>query len=114
MKSTPNSAPLQPPPIIRTVLCQASEARAAGAISQATFEAEVERLIKEELCPRCLILLERQLADGRVRFLVKRQDDGAVCDLIEWPAASSLPAGAKGEHEDDVVRAGELRQALAS
>ena len=87
------------PPIVRIVLCQGAKARAEGTISQAIFDAQIARLTKEELCPRCLVLLERELADGRVRFLIKRQNDGAVCEMIEWPEAPAEHVDAVHEEE---------------
>src|SRR5687767_15113581 len=54
MSLSQNSSHSHLPPIIRTVLSQAARAHAEGRISQAVFDAQIARLVKEELQPRGL------------------------------------------------------------
>jgi hypothetical protein len=71
------------PPIVRIVLTQAARNRRRGAIPEEMFEAQVRRLSREELEPRGLELLVRDLPWGSTRFLVKAKTTGMVCDMIE-------------------------------
>ncbi len=70
------------PEIVRIVLTQAVKRRAEGDISPQRFDLQIERLSTEELQPRGLSLLVRELADGHTRFLIKGKN-GTVCDMIE-------------------------------
>ncbi|HEX8296036.1 MAG TPA: hypothetical protein VF593_07030 [Chthoniobacteraceae bacterium] len=77
------------PEIVHIVLSQADRHRRAGLISEEFFEGQVRRLTREELEPRCLTLLIRELSDGRTRFLIKRTDSGQVCDMFETDSLAS-------------------------
>jgi hypothetical protein len=76
------------PPVVRIVLLQAAKHRNAGSITEHMFNSQIERITREELEPRGLSLLLRELSGGRLRFLIKKETTGAVCDLIESPAAA--------------------------
>jgi hypothetical protein len=52
-------------------------------MTAAEAENKITRLAREELDPRGFKLLHRELADGRVRFLIKAVATGLVCDMIE-------------------------------
>ena len=90
----PPRRPQKSPPLVRIVLTQAAKYRRNGSISAKTFEAQVRRLVREELEPRGLQLLVRDLAGGRTRFLIKEGKTGTVCDLFEY-----VPDGGCGNGE---------------
>lgn len=73
-------------PIVRIVLTQAARFRQRGAISEEVFAAQVCRLSREELEPRGLELLVRDLACGTTRFVIKAKTTGIVRDMIDCPA----------------------------
>jgi len=71
------------PEIVHTTLYEMAQLRCTPRWSEADAESKVRQLVSDELEPRGLTLLRRDLADGRLRFLVKARENGAVCDLIE-------------------------------
>ena len=71
------------PEIVHTTLYEMAQLRCTARWSEADAESKVKQLVSEELEPRGLTLLRRDLADGRLRFLVKARENGAVCDLVE-------------------------------
>ena len=78
------------PDIVHIVLSQAEKQRRAGMISDRVFETQLERLAKEELEPRHLTLVVRDLADGRTRFLIKQTGSGKVCDMFDCAPLASV------------------------
>jgi hypothetical protein len=72
-------------PIVRIVLTQAARYRQRGAIPEEMFEAQIRRLAREELEPRGLELLVRDLPCGTTRFVVKAKTTGIVRDMIDCP-----------------------------
>jgi hypothetical protein len=72
------------PPIVRIIITQATRRRADGGITQGVFSAQMSRLAREELEPKGLNLLVRDLPGGRTRFLVKEAATGAVCDMMDF------------------------------
>jgi CheY-like chemotaxis protein len=72
------------PPIVRIVLTQATRLRAGGGISQTIFDEQIRRIDREELAPKGLGLLVRDLPGGRTRFLVKNKTTGSVCEMFEF------------------------------
>jgi hypothetical protein len=70
------------PPIVRIVLTQATRHRRRGLLTTEVFEAQLQRLAREELEPRGLTLLVRELSCGATRFIIKTAT-GQVCDLFE-------------------------------
>ncbi len=79
------SRPPVVPEIVHIVLQQLIKLRAEGDLSPAKLQLQIQRLAREELQPRQLSLLVRELSNGRLRFLIKAAD-GTVCDLIDGPA----------------------------
>ncbi len=75
------------PELVRVVLTQATRLRDRGELPQHVFEAQIDRLTKEELQPRGMNLLVRELPTGTTRFLIEEQRTGSVCDMIECPPA---------------------------
>lgn len=78
------SATSEVPDLVRAVLHQVARMRADGEINQQTFDFQVHRLEHEQLQPRGLALLVRDLPDGRTRFLIKAARSGSVADMIDW------------------------------
>ncbi|MEO8352557.1 MAG: hypothetical protein ABI680_12545 [Chthoniobacteraceae bacterium] len=72
------------PGIVHIVLAQATRLLAEGAITRDTFDRQIRRLSQEELTPRKLTLLVRELPAGRTRYIIKEQKSGAVCDLLNF------------------------------
>ncbi len=72
-------------PIVRIVLTQAARFRQRGAITQQMFESQIRRLAREELEPRGLELLVRDLPCGTTRYVVKTKITGMVCDMVDCP-----------------------------
>jgi hypothetical protein len=64
---------------------------------ETVFHEKVARIIEEELEPRGLVLLMRELPGGRIRFLVKAVNTGRVCDLVEYP-----PEETPAPYEDQI------------
>jgi hypothetical protein len=73
------------PPITTIVLSQIARLRFGGVMPDTVFRAQIARIIHEELDPRGFVLLVRELAGGRIRFLVKAANTGRVCQLVEYP-----------------------------
>ncbi len=71
------------PPIVRIVLTQATKHRMRGQITTVKFNAQIERLAREELEPRGLSVLVRDLRGGTTRFIIKTTATGQVWDMIE-------------------------------
>lgn len=78
------------PAIVRIVAKEATRRRAMGAITDAIFEEQIGRIIREELEPKGLMLLVRDLSGGRTRFLVKHKATGMVCDMMDFSSDGSL------------------------
>lgn len=86
--SSENSARV--PAIVRIVAKEATRRRAMGAITDAIFVEQMGRIIREELEPKGLTLLVRDLSGGRTRFLIKRKATGTVCDMMDFSPDGSL------------------------
>ena len=54
-----------------------------GQITTVKFTAQVERLAREELEPRGLSVLVRELRGGTTRIIIKTTATGQVWDMIE-------------------------------
>ncbi len=78
------------PAIVHIVLAQATRLRTEGAITQTTFDEQIRRISQEELTPRKLKLLVRELPAGRTRYIIKEQKTGAVCDLLNFDENGAL------------------------
>jgi hypothetical protein len=68
------------PTIVRIVLRQAAWHRMRGQITPAIFEAQVQRLSREELEPRGLSVWVNDLPFGATRFIIRAH--GTVCEMI--------------------------------
>ncbi len=79
------------PPIVRIVLTQAARHRAQGRISAEKFETQLQRLSREELEPRGLTLIARDLRSGTTRFLIKSTASGRVQEMIEVDPEEGSP-----------------------
>jgi hypothetical protein len=71
------------PSIVSVVLTVAAQRRMRGRITTLEFTAQVERLAREELDPRGLSVLVRDLPWGTTRFIIKTTATGQVWDMIE-------------------------------
>ena len=61
-------------------------------MSRGDFEEKLGRLTAEELTPRGLELLVRELPDGRTRFLIKKSLNGQICEMIDCAGQQARPA----------------------
>lgn len=82
------------PQIVPIVLQEAARLRSNGQLTQSDFEQKLERLTQEDLAPRGLELLVRQLADGTTRFLIKEFRTGSICEMIDCAGRPAMPAAA--------------------
>lgn len=85
----PDQDPPEPegvPEDVRSVLWEILQSRAEGALTPSIFHQKLECIFRDELQPRRLHLLVRELPDGRTRLLIKAHPHGAVRDLIESTA----------------------------
>src|SRR5688572_7560512 len=98
----PPSAPALPA-IVGIVLSQIARLRFRGAITEDGFREKIARIIREEMEPRGLVLLVRELKGGRIRFLVKVAKNGRVCHLVEHPAETEDDAGGHRRLADNAV-----------
>jgi hypothetical protein len=73
------------PEIVPIVLARLARMRAARALPLGAFEKKLQRLSAEELTPRGLVLLSRELSDGRIRFIIKDSATHAFVQMLEYP-----------------------------
>ena len=81
--------PVRLPQIVPIVLHQTARFLSDGQFTQADFEEKLARLAAEELTPRGLELLVRNLADSTIRFLIKDSRTGCTCEMIDCGRKSS-------------------------
>jgi hypothetical protein len=87
------------PSIVSVVLTVAAQRRMRGQITTLEFTAQVERLAREELDPRGLSVLVRDLPCGTTRFIIKTTATGEVWDMIEIvPDGVSSESSASNHH----------------
>jgi hypothetical protein len=86
------------PPIVRVIIAQATRRRVAGGMTEAVFVAQMNRLAREELEPKGLSLLVRDLPGGRTRFLVKEMKGGTVCDMLDFAADGTIEVESSDQH----------------
>jgi hypothetical protein len=72
------------PEIVPIVLSRLARMRLARALPLGAFERKVRRLCTEELTPRGLMLLFRELPDGRIRFIIKDSVTHAFVHMLEY------------------------------
>jgi hypothetical protein len=80
--------------LVRIIISQASRWRAEGTISEEIFQQQMRRVAREELEPKGLTLLVRDLPGGRTRFLFKKHPTGAVCEMMDFAADGTLETDA--------------------
>ena len=78
------------PAIVRIVITQATRRRVEGSLTDADFEEQLRRITGEELDPKALILMVRNLSAGRTRFLIKEKDTGTVCEMMDFASDGTL------------------------
>lgn len=61
----------------------------AHEIPRELFEQKTRRLCVEELNPRGLMLLVRELAGGGIRFIIKDSATHSFLQMVEWPSAQN-------------------------
>jgi hypothetical protein len=96
------------PEIVQIVLSRLARMRVARALPLGAFEKKLRRLCAEELTPRGLMLLFRELSDGRIRFIIKDSATHAFVHMVEYPStamadqadAASAARGVKTKHPD--------------
>jgi hypothetical protein len=71
------------PQIVPVVLTQLARLRAAGELAAEAFEEKIQRLCAEELAPRGLTLLTRELSDGRIRFIIEDSMTHSFVHILE-------------------------------
>ena len=77
------------PSIIRIVLTQATRHWMRGQISFARFQAQIQRLSREELAKRGLALRTRKSAAGGKQWIIEVAESGKVLETIEVAASAS-------------------------
>jgi hypothetical protein len=92
--------------IVRIIITQATRHRAQGAISQTTFEKHIQRIAREELEPKGLTLLVRDLPGGRTRFIIKAEATSTVCEMLDFDA-NGVPESNSCELLEPVLRGSE-------
>jgi hypothetical protein len=83
------NATRQIPEIVPVVLAQLARMRSAHELAAAAFEEKIQRLCAEELAPRGLMLLSRELSNGRIRFIIKDSATHSFVHMLECPSAAS-------------------------
>ena len=81
------------PTIARIIITQATRRRAKRDITDAVFEEQIRRVRREELEPKGMTLLVRELPDRRTRFLIKEKATGAVFEMMDFAADGDMNAG---------------------
>ncbi len=87
------------PDIVHIVLPQLARVKAERQLTTEQFEKKLKRLTAEELAPRNLHVVVRDLSDGATRFIIKEMSNGNVCDLLDCRC--------DGHHGDGAARDGE-------
>jgi hypothetical protein len=75
--------PFRLPEIVAIVFQEASRLRNQGELTQPDFEEKLARLAAEELTPRGLELMVRDLPNGATRFLIKESRTGRICEMLD-------------------------------
>ena len=72
------------PGIVREIFMQLTTLRSArSTASNGIFEENLRRLFAEQLEPRSMLLLVRELSDGRVRFIIKDGTSNSFIHMTE-------------------------------
>ncbi len=83
MDTAPTPRTRRTPDIVRIVLPELARLRSRNELTREEFDTKLKRLIGEELAPRNMHLIVRDLTDGTTRFIIKRMSNGEVCDLLD-------------------------------
>jgi hypothetical protein len=73
--------------MVPVILTQLARMRASNELAAGAFEEKVRRLCAQELAPRGLMLISRELSDGRVRFIIKDSMTRSFVHMLECPPA---------------------------
>ncbi|HEX4086368.1 MAG TPA: hypothetical protein VHY22_15745 [Chthoniobacteraceae bacterium] len=71
------------PELIEAVLIQATKLHFAGAIPSSHFNAQLKRLLSEELLPRGFSMEIETTPSGRSRIILKEKEGGTICRAYE-------------------------------
>ena len=71
------------PGIVTDILKQLAETRSAKGAGVEEFEEKIRSLFAEELEPRSMFLLVRELSDGRIRFIIKDSATHSFIHMLE-------------------------------
>jgi hypothetical protein len=112
MQSEPSYRAPSIPPIVRIIISQATRRRAQGAITQGIFDEQIRRISREELEPRGLNLLLRELPGGCTRFVIKSRREGVVWALMDFTADGTPVHGSAHRPGDSATRVAEEEWAL--
>ncbi len=97
MNRVPSSTAKVLSPLVRIILTQAIRRRATGGITPGIFAAHMSRLAKEELNPKGLNLVLRELSGGRTRFVIRDTASGAIFDTLDFAADGTIEPEAGGD-----------------
>jgi len=78
------------PPLVHIVLTQAVRRRSESEITDAIFDEQIRRLIREELVPKGFALSVQKLPRGRTCLTITETSTGLVCDLKNFDAHGVL------------------------
>jgi hypothetical protein len=84
-------------PLVRIILTQAIRRRANGGITAGIFAAQLTRLAHEELDPKGLNLVLRELPGGRSRFVIRETASGAIFDTMDFAADGTIEPESSGD-----------------
>jgi hypothetical protein len=94
------------PEIVPIVLTRLARMRAARALPLGAFEKKLQRLSAEELTPRGLMLLFRELPDRRIRFIIKDGATHAFVHMLEYPSSGASPQKSREIRSDAGIAGG--------
>jgi len=71
------------PEAVPKILKQIAGMRSANSIATEAFEEKIRSLFADELEPRSMFLLVRELSDGRIRFIIKDSATHSFIHMLE-------------------------------
>lgn len=72
------------PQDVRTALPEAAKRLRKGLINQREYQSEVDRISRLQLLPQGFTLVVRDLAHGAIRFVIRANATGEVCETIDY------------------------------
>ena len=84
---------MTPPPLrrfkeipqkVHVVLKHLAEMRSTKVAVVEDFNEKIRSLSAEELEPRSMFLLVRELSDGRIRFIIKDRETNSFIDMLDY------------------------------